>query len=73
MHAAPKLFQSYEVDDDMTRRKSDDGASSVEYGLIAVAIAALIVVTVFALGGVTHGMFAESCSEMASAATSSTC
>lgn len=33
----------------------------MEYGLVAVAIAALIVVVVFALGGVTQSMFGDSC------------
>ena len=31
-------------------RRRDDGASAVEYGLLIAAIAALIVVVVFALG-----------------------
>ena len=31
--------------------KKEDGASAVEYGLLVAAIAALIVIIVFALGG----------------------
>jgi Flp pilus assembly pilin Flp len=41
--------------------KGEAGASSVEYGLIAVAIAALITVVVFALGGVVEDLFSGSC------------
>ena len=33
--------------------RKDEGASAVEYGLLVAAIAALIVIIVFALGGVT--------------------
>jgi pilus assembly protein Flp/PilA len=39
----------------------DDGASAVEYGLIVFAIAALIVVIVFALGGVVQNLFGSTC------------
>ena len=38
-------------------RKDEKGASAVEYGLLVAAIAALIVVIVFALGGVVKGVF----------------
>lgn len=41
--------------------RDETGASSVEYGLIAVAIAALIVIIVFALGGVVKELFSDSC------------
>lgn len=43
------------------RVRDERGASSVEYGLLAVAIAALIVVVVFALGGVVQDLFSNSC------------
>jgi Flp pilus assembly pilin Flp len=39
----------------------DRGASTVEYALIVVSIAALVVLVVFALGGYTTGMFATAC------------
>lgn len=56
----------------MKRRQHDEaGASSVEYGLLVFAIAALIVVIVFALGGVTTELFDDTCTEIASAASSS--
>ena len=45
----------------MTRWRSDDGASSVEYGLIVFAIAATIVVALFALGPPVYGLFDTTC------------
>ncbi|HET6562754.1 MAG TPA: Flp family type IVb pilin [Marmoricola sp.] len=41
--------------------RDERGASAVEYGLLATAVAALIVVVVFALGGVVTNMFGQSC------------
>jgi pilus assembly protein Flp/PilA len=43
----------------------DEGASAVEYGLIVFAIAALIVVIMFALGGVVKDLFGRSCDAVA--------
>ncbi len=45
----------------MQRTRAEDGASSVEYGLVVTAIATLLVVIMFALGGVTLDMFSSSC------------
>ena len=42
--------------------KKDDGASAVEYGLLVAAIAALIVIIVFALGGLVRDVFNNTCS-----------
>jgi pilus assembly protein Flp/PilA len=42
-------------------RKSDEGASAVEYGLLVAAIAAVIVLIVFALGSVISGAFKSTC------------
>ena len=44
--------------------RSDDGASAVEYGLLVAAIAALVVLVVFALGGYVKGAFDKTCSEI---------
>jgi pilus assembly protein Flp/PilA len=41
------------------------GASAVEYGLLIAGIAALIVVIVFAFGGVLKGIFTDTCSQVA--------
>jgi len=45
-----------------TTIRKDEGASAVEYGLLAAAIAALIVVIVFALGGLVRDTFSKTCS-----------
>lgn len=42
---------------------ADDGASSVEYSLIAVAIAAVIVFVIAALGGYVKGDFRQTCTK----------
>jgi pilus assembly protein Flp/PilA len=44
----------------------DDGASAVEYGLLVAAIAALIVIIVFALGGLIKDVFDNTCNTIAS-------
>ena len=56
------------------RARDETGASAVEYGLLVTAIAALIVVIVFALGGVVTDLFAKTCTEVqAEANTTATC
>jgi len=45
----------------LVNRKDEKGASAVEYGLLVAAIAALIVVIVFALGGVVRDVFSQTC------------
>lgn len=42
-------------------RRDEDGASAVEYGLLVAAIAAVIVIIVFALGGFIKGAFSKTC------------
>lgn len=44
-----------------SRSAPDEGASSVEYGLLVAAIAALIFIVVWALGGWVRGSFAQTC------------
>ncbi len=44
--------------------RDDRGASAVEYGLIVVAIAAVVVAAAVALGGLTTSMFSDSCSQL---------
>ncbi len=39
----------------------DEGASAVEYGLLVAAIAAVIVIVVFVLGGYVQGAFDDTC------------
>lgn len=43
------------------RENREQGASAVEYGLMVAAIAAVIVVVVFALGSVVSGAFEKTC------------
>jgi pilus assembly protein Flp/PilA len=55
-------------------RRDEVGASAVEYGLLVVAIAALIVIIVFALGGVVKDLFGKTCDNVrAKASTTTTC
>ena len=42
----------------------DEGASAVEYGLIVVAIASVIVAVVFVIGGYVQGHFQGTCSAL---------
>jgi pilus assembly protein Flp/PilA len=46
--------------------KNEEGASAVEYGLLVAAIAALIVIVVFALGGIIKGVFKNTCDAIGS-------
>jgi pilus assembly protein Flp/PilA len=52
----------------LLRRRSEEGASAVEYGLLVAAIAALIVLIVFALGGVINEVFQNTCDEVSAGA-----
>jgi pilus assembly protein Flp/PilA len=53
------------------RTTADKGASAVEYGLMVAAIAAVIVGTVFALGGFVQGAFDQTCSALGAASPGS--
>ena len=43
----------------------DEGASAVEYGLLVAAIAAVIILVVFALGTFVKGSFKQTCDAFA--------
>jgi pilus assembly protein Flp/PilA len=45
-------------------RADDEGASAVEYGLLVAAIAAIIILVVFALGTYVKGAFKDTCTGM---------
>ena len=47
-------------------RMDERGASAVEYGLLIAGIAALIVVIVFAFGGVLKNIFSDTCNSVGS-------
>jgi pilus assembly protein Flp/PilA len=55
------------------RKRQDGGASAVEYGLLIAAVAAVIAVTVFSLGGVVSGLFASHTSCFSSQMNSQPC
>lgn len=44
-----------------TKPENDEGASAVEYGLLVAAIAAIIILVVFALGSFVKGAFKDTC------------
>jgi pilus assembly protein Flp/PilA len=46
-------------------KRDEDGASAVEYGLLVAGIAALIVVIVFAFGGIIRDAFDSTCKTIA--------
>ena len=48
-------------------KRDEDGASAVEYGLLVAAIAAVIVIIVFALSGFIKGAFSTTCKNIGSA------
>jgi pilus assembly protein Flp/PilA len=53
----------------MKQPRDDTGASAVEYGLLLAAVAAVVVIAVFALGGAVRDMFSESCATIDSQVT----
>ena len=56
----------------LVKRRDEDGASAVEYGLLIAAIAALIVIVVFVLGGIIKNVFNNTCDTIASNASAGT-
>jgi pilus assembly protein Flp/PilA len=55
-------------------RVDERGASAVEYGLLIAGIAALIVVVVYAFGGVVlNGLFVSTCNTVTQSVPGSTC
>ena len=52
--------------------RNDEGASAVEYGLLVAAIAAVIIIVIFALGGVIKSVFSDTCKSIKSSTTNTT-
>jgi pilus assembly protein Flp/PilA len=50
-------------------KMDERGASAVEYGLLIAGIAALIIVVVFAFGGVLNKIFDSTCDKVGSSAS----
>jgi pilus assembly protein Flp/PilA len=55
----------------VNEHRDESGASAVEYGLLAVAVAALIVVVVFLMGGMVQHIFGQTCSDIGSSVSGS--
>jgi pilus assembly protein Flp/PilA len=51
-------------------RRSDEGATAVEYGLMVALIAGVIIAAVTALGGQVRNGFEETCTAIQGASTS---
>lgn len=49
----------------IAKKTDDEGASAVEYGLLVAAIAAIIILVVFALGTFVKGAFQTTCNGFA--------
>src|SRR3954453_10363293 len=54
-------------------KMDERGASAVEYGLLIAGIAALIVVVVFAFGGVIKGIFQKTCNSIGTSSGGGSC
>src|SRR4051794_34712643 len=54
-------------------KMDERGASAVEYGLLIAGIAALIVVVVFAFGGVIKNIFTKTCNSVGSSSGTGSC
>lgn len=52
-------------------QKREEGASAVEYALLVAAIAALIVIVVFAFGGMVQSIFQDTCDSISSEGSTS--
>jgi pilus assembly protein Flp/PilA len=56
------------------KAKMDErGASAVEYGLLIAGIAALIIVVIFAFGGVLNKVFSNTCGSVATQGKGGSC
>lgn len=55
------------------RPRDESGASAVEYGLVLVGIAALLVVVLFVLGDTVRQLFDGSCDEIAAQVDPTAC
>jgi pilus assembly protein Flp/PilA len=53
----------------LRRNRGDEGATAVEYSLLAVAIAAVIVIVVFAIGSQVKSMFHTTCNSISTNAS----
>ena len=54
-------------------QRNERGASAVEYALLVVGIAAVLVLAIAALGGSTFGLFDDSCTRIAAERPGAAC
>ncbi|MGH3507275.1 MAG: Flp family type IVb pilin [Nocardioidaceae bacterium] len=54
------------------KRRNEEGASAVEYGLLVALIAAVIVLAVWAIGSLVKDTFNDTCNNISSKATNVT-
>jgi pilus assembly protein Flp/PilA len=57
----------------LLRRRAEDGASAVEYGLLVAAIAAVIAIMVFGFGGFVSNLFSTSCGTIGGTIAGTSC
>jgi len=55
------------------RRRDDTGASAVEYALLLAAIAAVLVIVLWQLGGVVTSLFSDTCDGVKKQVSSGQC
>jgi pilus assembly protein Flp/PilA len=53
------------------KRRNEEGASAVEYGLLVALIAAVVVLAVYAIGQLVHKGFQDTCSGIQKGVTAS--
>jgi pilus assembly protein Flp/PilA len=53
------------------KRRNEEGASAVEYGLLVALIAAVIVLAVWAIGTLVNDAFQDTCGNMTKGTTAS--
>jgi pilus assembly protein Flp/PilA len=58
--------------DSRLAKMEERGASAVEYGLLVAAIAAVIIIVIFALGGTIQGLFQSTCDSIKNGGKSGT-
>lgn len=54
-------------------KMEERGASAVEYGLLIAAIAAVIIIVIFALGGKIKDLFVSTCDQFGAHASTGSC
>ena len=60
------MFDFLKIQLDARLAKMEErGASAVEYGLLVAAIAAVIIIVIFTLGGTIKGLFTDTCTALA--------